>query len=60
MSLKMRDLNRGQIEKLTVDYGMKPAFVGQNPYIASGPEHEILVCYMPDGSYEVELLDKKN
>jgi hypothetical protein len=59
MSLKMHDLNRDQVDKLAIKYGMKPAFIGQNPYIASGPDHEILVGLMPNGLYQVELLDKK-
>ena len=33
--------------------------LGQNPYIASGPNHEILVGLMANGLYMVELLDKK-
>ena len=59
MSLKMHDLNREQVEKLVVEHEMQPVFVGQNPYIASGPNHEILVSLMPSGLYQVELLDKK-
>lgn len=59
MSLKIHDLSREQVEKLVVEYGMKPAFIGQNPYIASGPNHEILVILMASGLYQVELLDKK-
>jgi len=59
MSLKMHDLSREQVEKLVVDYEMQPVFLGQNPYIASGPHHEILVSLMPSGLYQVELLDKK-
>jgi hypothetical protein len=59
MSLKLHDLSREQVDKLVVEHEMRPAFVGQNPYIASGPNHEILVCLMPSGLYQVELLDKK-
>lgn len=59
MSLKMHDLSREQVEKLVVDYEMQPVFLGQNPYIASGPHYEILVSLMPSGLYQVELLDKK-
>jgi hypothetical protein len=59
MSLKLHDLSREQVEKLIIEYEMRPAFVGQNPYIASGPSHEILVGLMPGGLYQVELLDKK-
>jgi hypothetical protein len=59
MSLKLHDLSREQVEKLIIEYEMQPAFVGQNPYIASGPGHEILVGLMPSGLYQVELLDKK-
>ena len=58
MSLKMHDLSREQVEKLILEHEMRPAFTGQNPYIASGPGHEILVCAMPNGLYQVELLDK--
>ena len=59
MSLKMHDLSREQVEKLVVEHEMSPVFLGQNPYIASGPTHEILVSLMPSGLYQVELLDKK-
>jgi hypothetical protein len=59
MSLKMHDLSREQVEKLVIEHEMHPAFTGQNPYIASGPMHEILVSFMPNGLYQVELLDKK-
>ena len=59
MSLKLFDLSREQVEKLVVEYGMNPAFIGQNPYIASGPNHEILVILVAGGHYQVELLDKK-
>jgi hypothetical protein len=55
----MHDLSRNQVEKLVVEYEMHPAFIGQNPYIASGPNHEILVSLMANGLYMVELLDKK-
>jgi hypothetical protein len=55
----MHDLNRNQVEKLVVEYEMHPVFIGQNPYIASGPNHEILVSLMANGLYMVELLDKK-
>ncbi len=59
MSLKLHDLSREQVEKLTADHEMKPDFKGQNPYIASGPRHEILVSLMTNGLYYLELLDKK-
>ena len=59
MSLKMHDLSREQVDKLVIDHEMHPSFVGQNPYIASGPHYEILVSLMPNGLYQVELLDKK-
>jgi hypothetical protein len=58
MSLKMHDLNRDQVEKLATEYEMKPAFAGQNPYIASGPHYELLAIHLAPGSYQVELLDK--
>jgi hypothetical protein len=59
MSLKLHDLSLQQVEKMIADYEMKPRFVGQNPYIAAGPNHEILVILIPGGLYQVELLDKK-
>jgi hypothetical protein len=59
MSLKMQDLSREQVDKLAIEYNMKPAYTGQNPYIASGPDHEILVGMMANGLFQVELLDKK-
>jgi hypothetical protein len=59
MPIKMPDLNREEVEKLLAEYEMRPAFVGQNPYIASGPSHEVLVGLMSNGLYQVELLDKK-
>jgi nucleoside diphosphate kinase len=58
MSLKMHDVSRDQVEKLVIEHEMHPSFVGQNPYIASGPHFEILVSFMPNGLYQVELLDK--
>ncbi|HEV3222292.1 MAG TPA: hypothetical protein VGZ90_05405 [Puia sp.] len=59
MSLKLHDLSREQVEKLIMEHEMHPSFKGQNPYIASGPNHEILVCLLANGLYQVELLDKK-
>ena len=59
MSLKLHDLSREQVIKIAADHEMKPAFAGQNPYIASGPRHEILVSLKSSGLYQVELLDKK-
>jgi hypothetical protein len=59
MPLKLNDLSREQLEKIISEYNMKPAFVGQNPYIASGPDHEILAGLMANGLFQVELLDKK-
>ena len=59
MSLKLHDLSREQVLKLVTEHEMYPSFRDQNPYIASGPHHEILVSLMPTGLYEVELLDKK-
>jgi hypothetical protein len=55
----MHDLSREQVEKLVIEYEMRPSFIGQNPYIASGPHYEILVSRMSSGLYQVELLDKK-
>jgi hypothetical protein len=59
MSLKLHDLSREQVEKLITEHEMHPTFNGQNPYIANGPDHEILVCLMNNGLYHVELLNKK-
>jgi hypothetical protein len=59
MSLKLNDLSLEQVQKIVRDYEMKPAFAGRNPYIASGPRHEILAVTMANGLFQVELLDKK-
>ena len=59
MPLKLKDLSQDQVVKIAMEYGMEPAFAGQNPYIASGPGHEILAGLMSNGLYQVELLDKK-
>jgi hypothetical protein len=59
MPLKLNDLSQEQVEKIVIEYGMKPAFTGQNLYIASSPGHEILASLMSNGLYQVELLDKK-
>ena len=59
MPLKLKDLSQEQVVKIVTEYGMQPAFTGQNPYIASSPGHEILAGLMPNGLYQVELLDKK-
>jgi len=58
MPLKLNNLSRDQVVKIVGEYEMKPAFTGQNPYIATGPGHEILAGIMPNGLYKVELLDK--
>jgi len=55
----MHDLTRNQVEKLIFEYGMEPVFNGQNPYMASGPDHEILVSRKADGLYWAEILNKK-
>ncbi len=59
MPLKLKDLSLEQVVKIVTEYDMKPAFTGQNPYIASSPGHEILASLLPGGLYQVELLDKK-
>ena len=59
MPLKLNDLSLEQVEKIVIEYGMKPAFSGQILYIASSPGHEILASLMSNGLYQVELLDKK-
>jgi hypothetical protein len=59
MPLKLNDLSLEQVEKIVIEYDMKPAFAGQNLYIASSPGHEILASLMSNGLYQVELLDKK-
>ena len=55
----MRDLRLEQVEKMITDHNMRPVFTGQIPYIASGPDNEILVSKMSSGLYSMELLDKK-
>jgi hypothetical protein len=59
MSLKLNDLSLEQVQKIVIEYDMKPAFTGQNPYIASGNYYEILAGTMGNGLFQVELLDKK-
>jgi hypothetical protein len=59
MPLKWKDLTQEQVVKIAAEYGITPAFTGQNPYIASSPDHEILAGLMSNGLYQVELLDKK-
>ncbi|HEY2647578.1 MAG TPA: hypothetical protein VGI38_00210 [Puia sp.] len=59
MSLKLNDLSLEQVQKIVSENEMKPAFAGQNPYIASGPRYEILAGIMANGLFQVELLDKK-
>lgn len=59
MSLKLKDLTREQVVQIVAEYTMKPEFSGQNPYIASSTGHEMLAGLMPNGLYQVELLDKK-
>ncbi len=58
MPLKLSDLSLEQVEKIVLEYGMQPAFAGQNLYIASSQGHEILASLMSNGLYQVELLDK--
>jgi hypothetical protein len=60
MSLKLHDMSREQVARLATEQEMQPVFTGQNPYIASGPNYEILVSLMEGGLYRVELLDKKH
>jgi nucleoside diphosphate kinase len=59
MALKFQDLSREQVDKMVREHEIRPIFNGQNPYIASGPNHEILVGLLPNGLYQVELLDKQ-
>jgi hypothetical protein len=59
MPLKFDNLSQEQVLKIVTEYEMKPAFTGQNPYIGTGPGHEILAGIMSNGLYQVELLDKK-
>lgn len=59
MSFKLHDLSREQIYSLSKEQDMKPAFVGQNPYIAIGPYYEMLAILTPGGLYQMEMLDKK-
>ena len=59
MSIKLCDLTLQQVEKLVAEHEMIPAFSGQNPYIANGPDYEILVSVLSNGLYQMELLDKR-
>ena len=59
MSVKMNDVSRETVEKIVAERSMLPDFVGQSTYIAKGPTHEILASLMPNGLYQVELLDKQ-
>ncbi|MDP4131020.1 MAG: hypothetical protein Q8918_11580 [Bacteroidota bacterium] len=59
MTSKSIELSREEIEKLIVEYELKPALKFQNLYIASGPDYEILASLKPGGRYDVQLLDKK-
>jgi hypothetical protein len=59
MSLKLHDLSLEQVEKLITEHKMYPSFAGQNPYVGSGPLHEILACLKTNGLYQVELLNKE-
>ena len=60
MSLKLHDVSREQIERLSADQEMQPVFSDQNPYIAIGPRYEMLAILMSNGLYQLELLDKKH
>jgi hypothetical protein len=59
MSAKQSDLTREELEQLIVQHQLQPALRSQNPYIANGPDHELLACRQPDGRYSIQLLDKK-
>jgi hypothetical protein len=59
MSLKLHDVSREQMDRLSSDQEMRPAFADQNPYIAIGPRYEMLAILMSNGLYELELLDRK-
>lgn len=60
MSFKSPDLTREDLEKLVALHKLKPELKSQNPYIANGPDCEILACRKPNGNYDVQLLDKKD
>lgn len=59
MSFELSDLTREELEKLISEKHMKPPLLSQNPYIANGPDYEILAGMKPNGRYNVQLLDKK-
>ncbi len=59
MSSKLSDLTREELEKLIAEKEMKPGLISQNPYIATGPDFEMLASMKPNGRYDVQLLDKE-
>jgi hypothetical protein len=59
MTFKRSDLTRKGLEKLISKHELKPALKSQNPYIAGGPNYEILASLKSNGLYEVQLLDRK-
>jgi hypothetical protein len=59
MSYQQYDLTREDIERLITKYELKPVLKSQNPYIASGPDYEILAGLKPNGLYDIQMLDKK-
>lgn len=59
MSFKLSDLTREELEKLISEKEMKPGLISQNPYIANGPDFEMLASMKPNGRYDVQLLNKE-
>ena len=59
MAFKRCDLTRDALEKLISKHELKPNLKAQNPYIASGPDYEILANLKPNGLYEIQLLDRR-
>jgi hypothetical protein len=58
MALKSFDQTRKELEKLIAKHQLKPELKLQNPYIASGPDYEILAIGKPNGLYDIQLLNK--
>lgn len=59
MALKSFDQTQEELEKLIVKHQLKPELKLQNPYIASGPDYEILASRKPNGLYDIQLLNKE-
>lgn len=59
MALKSFDQTQEELEKLIAKHQLKPELKLQNPYIASGPDYEILASMKPNGLYDIQLLNKE-